>query len=432
VNATVDVIVDREDDIATVRAVHQLAAREPGVLPVNIAPGTRAEPALVWAILRALGKRIEQLERSAGKVWWMDAERWLLAHRVSEVAALGAQHLSDGVTEELEAQCGKLGIALTLVYGGRVAARRAVTTTLDAYLARQRRPPASQRRSLPWPRVPRSHPLRLRYDCSRQLAPADFGRVEQLLRGSLRTLGAWRWCMGRPAHGEIARVLAVLIAADDPEQAYVRRCGAELALLCDQIPVPPTRPLRLDAQTPTGEQVETIRAYTDPATAGYQLAKVITGLPDDLLALVGGDQITDQTILGCPVPEPARAILRAIDHRHEPVLGVTAGPVRDPIEDVACNEDEQEFASAIGWLLRGRSARIPARELPAQLRSQFAMLHTNGILELSGGIYTASDIAHYSSFQPAGAPDAGTDAAASCPPAPAMRVLTNERDGLLT
>lgn len=72
----VDVIVDRDDDIATIRAIHALAAREPGVLAVHIAPGTREEPAVVWAILRALGKRFEQLDRPSVRVYWMDAERW--------------------------------------------------------------------------------------------------------------------------------------------------------------------------------------------------------------------------------------------------------------------------------------------------------------------------------------------------------------------
>jgi hypothetical protein len=68
VSPAVDVIVDRHDDIATVRAIRELAAREPGVLAVSIAPGSQAEPAVVWAILRALGKRIEQLDRTKIKV----------------------------------------------------------------------------------------------------------------------------------------------------------------------------------------------------------------------------------------------------------------------------------------------------------------------------------------------------------------------------
>jgi hypothetical protein len=49
----VDVIVDRFDDIATVTAIRELAAREPGVLAVSMAPRSEAKSAVVWAILRA-------------------------------------------------------------------------------------------------------------------------------------------------------------------------------------------------------------------------------------------------------------------------------------------------------------------------------------------------------------------------------------------
>jgi hypothetical protein len=64
VSAAVDVIVDREDDIATVKAIHALAAREPGVLAVSIVPGVRSETEVIWAILRALGKRVDQLTKT--------------------------------------------------------------------------------------------------------------------------------------------------------------------------------------------------------------------------------------------------------------------------------------------------------------------------------------------------------------------------------
>jgi hypothetical protein len=63
----------------------------------------------------------------------------------------------------------------------------------------------------------------------------------------------------------------------------------------------------------TAKQIERIQAYNDPARACYELARLTTGLPDAMLALIGGDQITDDAILGYQVPEPARPILRAID-----------------------------------------------------------------------------------------------------------------------
>ena len=97
----VGVIVDPGDDVATIRAIQELAAREPAVLAVNIAPDSRSTPALVWAILRALGKRVEYLERTRFKVFWEDAVRWLVAHRIAEVVELCAQHLRGGTAEEL-------------------------------------------------------------------------------------------------------------------------------------------------------------------------------------------------------------------------------------------------------------------------------------------------------------------------------------------
>ena len=78
----------------------------------------------MWAILRALGKRIDQLDRTKIKVWWMDAEQWLGAHRIAEVVVLCAQHLRGGTAEELELYVGRrLGIALACVYSGRVGER---------------------------------------------------------------------------------------------------------------------------------------------------------------------------------------------------------------------------------------------------------------------------------------------------------------------
>jgi hypothetical protein len=362
-----------------------------------MAPRSEAEPAVVWAILRALGKRIEQLDRTKVKVWWMDAERWVVAHRVSEIVVLCAQHLGDRVTEELkEHVCGRLRIALMLVYGGPARTAPPATTTLDGYLAQQHRPPSAHVRCRPWPQVPRSHPLRLRYDCRQQLTPEEFARVERLLVGSLRTMGGRWWPVGYVARPEIRSGLCVVGAAEDPEQAYVRRCAAELALICDQSPIPLVPPLALRPRLLTTEDIDAIRAYVDPAAAGYQLAKRITGLRDGLVALIGGDQITDSAILGCIVPEPVRPILRAVDDRSEPVLQVPDMAAPEPIIDTT--PPEEEVAVALGRLLQRRNARIRPRKLPPQLRSRFQALRADGILDRSYGAYRASHIALYSSF----------------------------------
>ncbi len=76
---------------------------------------------------------------------------------------------------------------------------------------------------------------------------------------------------------------------DDPEQAYIG-AAAEIALICDQILIPLVPPLALHTRTLTTEEIDAIHTYTDPATAGYQLAKLITRLPDEMLALVGASR----------------------------------------------------------------------------------------------------------------------------------------------
>jgi hypothetical protein len=55
----------------------------------------------------------------------------------------------------------------------------------------------------------------------------------------------------------------------------------------------------------SGPQVDALLAYTDPAVAGYLLAGLVTGLVDEMLELIAGDQVRDDAILGCPVPERA-------------------------------------------------------------------------------------------------------------------------------
>lgn len=394
-------IVDPRDDVATIRAIHDLAAREPAVLAVNIAPDSRSSPAVVWAILRALGKRVEYLERTRVKVFWEDAVRWLAAHRIAEMVVLCAQHLRGGTAQELELHATRLRIALTLVYGGRVRTPREATTTLGAFLARPRRPPPAGRVARGWPRVPRSHPLRLRYDCKQRLSPDEFARVDQLLVGSLKTLGAWRWSYGYVTRWQVARVLPVVSAADDPEQAHVRRCGAELALLGAGIPVPRTRPLRLWGRSLTNAQIDAVRAHTSPWVAGYVLAELVTGLPAELLGLIGGDQISEKAILGCPVPERARAVLRALGDRHEPVLAPPAGAVAEPPPATRGDwtSPDRAFAAAVGWILRSPGATVPAGEMPAAVRARFEQLRAEKIVELKRGAYRASAIALYSSYR---------------------------------
>ena len=413
-SATVDVIVDPGDDIATVRTIHGLAARERGILAVTIAPGTRAEPAMVWAILRALGKRIERLHRPTVRVHWMDAQRWLVAHGITEMVVVHAQHLDDHLTDELANRVGRrLGIALVLVYGGSRPPRRPATTTLAMLLAGNRHSLAACSRVRAWPRVPRSHPLRLRYDCAQRLSADEFQRVDRLLVGSLRTLCAsqYRVFMTR---GDVRRALRVISTADDPEQAFIRSCGARLALLCDGIPVPRTRALKFRERPLTHAQIDHAHSYTSPRAAGYLLAELVTGLPPVLLDLIAGDQITDDAILGCTVPNRARPVLRALESGHEPVLEPPGGPTYElprTTRHPSWPHTEQLFADAVRQLLRGRAATVLDSDLNARLRARFDQLRAAGIVERTRGAYRASHIALYSCYQL---------------PAPPIRALTGD------
>lgn len=76
--------------------------------------------------------------------------------------------------------------------------------------------------------------------------------------------------------------------------------------------------------------ISTRRSHTStsrtPATCS---PPQLTGLSPDVLRMVGGDEITDDAILGCRVPERARPVLRALSTCYGPVLGqprAAAGP----------------------------------------------------------------------------------------------------------
>lgn len=99
------------------------------------------------------------------------------------------------------------------------------------------------------------------------------------------------------------------------------RCRTRAAHSSDPDPASVTTIAALSSRDRTRDR-DAVHTYTCAARAGYQLAKIITGLPDELLALIGRDQITDDAILGCPVPDTAQPILRAIEERHEPVLEI--------------------------------------------------------------------------------------------------------------
>jgi hypothetical protein len=206
------------------------------------------------------------------------------------------------------------------------------------------------------------------------------------LRGSAARSPAPSERPSRRRRAQLALVLdRLLVAAEAPQD-----CGFEVAVT-GEMEVNPTLlqmlqsefNYRVDPEELLSEagiegsvdaldELDAIRVYVDPAAAGYQLAKRITGLPDGLVALIGGDQITDSAILGCPVPEPVQPILRAVDDRSELVLQVPDMAAPEPIIDTT--PPKEEFAEALRRLLQGRNARIRPRKLPPQLRSRLQAL----------------------------------------------------------
>jgi hypothetical protein len=112
--------------------------------------------------------------------------------------------------------------------------------------------------------------------------------------------------------------------------------------------------------------------------------------------------MSEDAILGYPVPERARPILRALDDRHEPVLRRPGGPIALRVAEAPAARSahaDEGLAMALGWLLRDHDARIAVCDTPAAVRAKLDQLHGEGILDLEHGAYRASEIARYSSYQ---------------------------------
>ena len=154
---------------------------------------------------------------------------------------------------------------MALTYGRSTRRAAAAMTELGDCLARKRDPAPDGDQAEPWPQVPRSHPLRFRYDCWRELDPEPFAGVERWLFGCMTMLGGWCRSSEPSRLAEIERAFRVLIEADDPELAYIRRCGAELALITHQIPNLPAARLSLRPHPATAREIDALHAYTNPA-----------------------------------------------------------------------------------------------------------------------------------------------------------------------
>jgi len=397
----VDVIVDRDDDIATVRTIHRLVTSHPTILAVSIAPDSRAAAAVVWAILRALGKRTEKLGGHTPR--WSDAEVWLRAHEIGEVVVLHAEHLADTRERELCELGGRAGITVTFVYSGSDAAFRQPTITLDELIARRRPVCRADPAPAPWPRVPRSPPLRLRYDCVWSLPPEEFYRVDQLLFDACQALTRWLAVHPRAPRAQLAKAAAVVRSGQDANQRYIRHCATAIALLGASIHrLPPQPPLR--ARSLDSVEIEEALTYTSPPHAGFRLAEQLTGLPPDLLQLVGGDQITYDSLLDLPVPSSSRPVLRALSSANRAVLEPPPGHTHAAQSDMPHDRLEaaltyDRFAGIMARLIGGRRECIPAARLSRSIRGRLRELQASKIVEFDADVYRVSTIALYSSYQ---------------------------------
>jgi hypothetical protein len=102
------------------------------------------------------------------------------------------------------------------------------------------------------------------------------------------------------------------------------------------------------------------------------------------------------------VPDRARAVVRALETGHEPVLDGPGGATYEApraTRHASWSQAEQLFAAAVRWLLRGRAATIPVSDMNTRLRARFDQLRVAGIVEQNRSVYQASHIALYSSYR---------------------------------
>ena len=370
-SATVEVLVDPDDDLATVGQLRKHFEGD-GARTVAIPPFDLGSVELVWLILRTLGKETATVQK-LHDVGWPEATTWLRAHGVHTLLVLCAQHLREDRHEELCRNATAAGVSLILVYGG--AGRQPSTRTLAELLGRQPAPATASPDSEPWPEVPRSHPLRFRYDCEQQLELADFLVVEDLLRDVHDRL--FNYMLVRRTPAEIADAVAVLSHAEDPNQQHIRHCGVQLALMSSGIPSP-KHPRIPTAKTRSAEGLEDALRHADPQAAAFLLAEAVTGLRQGLLRLARGDQLQNGRVLGIPIPDDGLAILHALPSNaslRPPHNYIFPSSTSSRRHDEAQEPRPPEIVEVLERLLRARHQREPADELLPETVNEIGRAH---------------------------------------------------------
>jgi hypothetical protein len=381
--APVDVLVDRDDDVATTKAIHRLATDHSTVLAATIAPDWRSDRAVTWAILRALGKRTDLVGDLAPD--WMHAERWLVAHQVRELIILRAQHLTAAQTEHLVRMGDRADIALVFIHSPCSAAPPA-TLTPSELLARPRRSSGPPPDTPTWPVIPHSHPWRLRNDCARQLSRDEFRHVDELLFATHRALEEWLRAHRRPTQRRLGDAIRVLRTAHDPNQRHVRQCAIIVALQSAGYKPPRWTQSTRRARELTDHDVDEVLGYTSANHGAFLLAKRLTGLSRDLLDLVLGDQVTDDEILGYTVPPRAQPILRALPSWSTPVISpprahAAKPPPRRPSTSAAAPRPRRADPN-LAVLFSGRSRWVAIDDIPEADRHEYTRLHEHRVLDL--------------------------------------------------
>lgn len=412
--APVDVIVDHDDDVATTEAIHRLAEDHPAVLAATVAPDCHSDRAVAWAILRAVGKRTDLLDDLAPG--WAHAERWLVAHRVRELIILRAQHLTAAQTEHLIRIGDRADVALAFVHTPSSTAQPATLTTAEL-LARPRRSRPPPLNTPTWPVIPRSHPWRLRNDCARRLSREEFQRIDQLLFATHRALERWLRTHQRTTRRRLCDAVRVLRTARDPNQQQIRECAVVVALESAGYKPPRRTPATRRDRELTDDNIDEPLGYTSANHGAFLIAQRITGLSRDLLDLILGDQLTDEEILGYPVPPRAQPILRALPRCNMPVISAprahaAKSPPRRPSTSGAASRPTEADPN-LPMLFSGRRRWVAIEDIPEPDRNEYARLHEHQVLDFDQGIYRASHLALYGNYQL---------------PAPPIRSLTNNPD----
>ena len=181
----------------------------------------------------------------------------------------------------------------------------------------------------------------------------------------------------------------------DEDHAFVRRAGADVALLAAGVRIRSrTRLVAGESCDLTELDVAQLHAFTDPRPAALHLARQLTGLAEDLLGLVTGDQIGDDQILNCRVPEAALPILRALDRGFGQVLNGRSDPGQSERHAA-----RPSAATTLAWLLASGRHAVRISDVDEETRAELDELGRQGLVVSFNDAYRASDVALYGAFQ---------------------------------